>query len=70
MRDFFKGWRRKIGVLTLGLACAFAAAWIRSEVTCDSIQVIINGHKYRLYSYKSSLTLDEDAFYPLNGHLD
>lgn len=24
MGDFFKGWRRKTGVLTLALACVFA----------------------------------------------
>src|SRR5438105_3724804 len=30
MRDFFKGWRRKIGVLTLVMACVCMAAWVRS----------------------------------------
>src|SRR4051812_32510505 len=27
MREFFKGWRRKIGVVTLAMACVFAALW-------------------------------------------
>jgi hypothetical protein len=30
MREFFKPRRRKIGVMTLVLACAFAAGWVRS----------------------------------------
>ena len=30
MGEFFKGWRRKVGVLTLLIACVFAAGWIRS----------------------------------------
>ena len=30
MGDFFHGWRRKIGVVTLLMACLFAAGWVRS----------------------------------------
>jgi hypothetical protein len=30
MGDYFKPWRRKIGVLTLGLACVLMAARVRS----------------------------------------
>jgi hypothetical protein len=30
MRDFFKPWRRKIGTMSLGLACVFLAGWVRS----------------------------------------
>lgn len=30
MREFFKGWRRKLGVATLVMACVFAGAWVRS----------------------------------------
>jgi len=30
MGDVFKGWRRKVGIVTLGLACAFAAGWVQS----------------------------------------
>jgi len=29
MGEFFKGWRRKIGVVTLVLACVFAVDWMR-----------------------------------------
>jgi hypothetical protein len=30
MGNFFEGWRRKLGVLTLLMACVFAAGWVRS----------------------------------------
>lgn len=30
MNTYFRGWRRKLGVVTLLLACVFAAAWVRS----------------------------------------
>lgn len=36
MRVFFKPWRRKVSVLTLGLACVFAAIWIRCQSNCES----------------------------------
>ena len=35
MRDFFRGRRRKIGLLTLLMACMFAAGWVRSFVRGD-----------------------------------
>ena len=37
MRNFFNGWRRKIGMVTLILACLFAAGWVRSGIICDRI---------------------------------
>jgi hypothetical protein len=30
MGEFFKPWRRKLGVVTLVLACVFTAGWVRS----------------------------------------
>src|SRR4051812_3266689 len=37
MREFFKGWRRKAGVVTLVIACALAAGWVRSCVMLDIV---------------------------------
>ena len=37
MGDFFKPWRRKIGVVTLGLALLFMAGWVRSLSRCDTL---------------------------------
>ncbi len=35
MREFFRGWKRKVGIVTLLLACAFAAAWVQTFSACD-----------------------------------
>lgn len=37
MCDFFKPWRRKIGVATLVMACVFAAGWVRSFYFMDAV---------------------------------
>ena len=37
MGEYFKPWRRKVGVVTLLLACMFAAGWVRSLSIEDSI---------------------------------
>jgi hypothetical protein len=37
MREFFRGWRRKIGVMPLVVACAFMAGWVRSQALFDQI---------------------------------
>lgn len=37
MVEFFRGWRRKIGVLMLVLACAFMAGWVRSSSLQDVV---------------------------------
>lgn len=37
MGDYFKPLRRKIGVVTLAMACLFAAGWVRSRFIVDQI---------------------------------
>ncbi|MDB5345252.1 MAG: hypothetical protein JWP89_3629 [Schlesneria sp.] len=39
MREFFRGWRRKVGVVTLAMACALAILWGRSLIYGDSVTV-------------------------------
>jgi hypothetical protein len=36
MGQFFKGWRRKVGAVTLLTACMFMGAWFRSSVVADT----------------------------------
>ena len=36
MGDFFRGWRRRIGVVTLAVALVFMGGWVRSSVFHDS----------------------------------
>ena len=41
MGEYFKGWRRKVGVVTLLIACVFMAAWGRGQSgkAADDIRV-------------------------------
>ena len=39
MGDFFKGWRRKVGCVTLVMACVMAAIWVRSFVIIDAVDL-------------------------------
>ena len=38
MGEFFRGWRRKLGVVTLGLALGFTAGWVRSKTYFDRVE--------------------------------
>lgn len=39
MNGFFKSLRRKLGVVTLGIALLFAAVWVRSIIVCDNVRL-------------------------------
>lgn len=41
MREFFHGWRRKVGVVTLLMVCGLTGMWIRSRTVCDTIGIPI-----------------------------
>jgi len=38
MSEFFRGWKRKVGVATLIVACVFAALWVRGQTIKDVYQ--------------------------------
>ena len=40
MGEFFKGWRRKLGVVTLGLAVLMVAIWMRSQKSIATVVFI------------------------------
>lgn len=56
MREFFKPWRAKVGLVTLLMACFFMAGWMRSFFAFDQLYL----------SPKESL---EHVFDSFNGHL-
>src|SRR5579863_9508898 len=37
MREFFRGWKRKVGLVVLAIACLFVGGWVRSLSTVDFI---------------------------------
>lgn len=45
MREFFQGWKRKVGVVTLILACFVVGLWIRSLIVFDLIEVATWKHQ-------------------------
>ena len=56
MREFFRGWRRKAGVVTLVMACALTGLWMRSQHMRDSLQVrIADNAAYICISNESEL---------------
>ena len=43
MREFFNGWRRKVGVFTLLLTCLLTCGWFRSQRAFEVINCPIGG---------------------------
>lgn len=41
MGEFFKGWRRKTGVVTLVMACVVVSVWVRNHFYADHMQITI-----------------------------
>ena len=47
---YFKPLRRKIGVVTLVLACVFMVAWVRSQVVVDAMSITCSRWQHFLFS--------------------
>lgn len=48
MGDYFKPLRRKIGVVTLGIACLFVVGWVRSCGSNDWLRLVLREDKWSL----------------------
>jgi hypothetical protein len=64
MREFFHGWRRKAGVMTLVVALSAAGVWVRASVLCEQIDIQI-GHRHHMIT----LAHDGLAWLSMDGHL-
>lgn len=62
--EYFKGWRRKLGCITLGMACVLMIGWLRSLVVWDSIQFSIGGALQLIDSQAGSLTWSKFSDHP------
>jgi len=60
MGEFFKAWRRKIGLLTLVVACVFTAGWVRSYVILYTFEIVARKTKYSGSSMKGRIALYHD----------
>ncbi|HEY4260326.1 MAG TPA: hypothetical protein VGM98_09200 [Schlesneria sp.] len=58
MREFFRGWRRKVGCVTLALACIVTSLWVRSLSRADDVFLPFGDQAtIQLISQKSTLTV-------------
>ena len=49
--QFFKGWRRKVGIVTLILACLFSAGLLRSDHVLDRGTLRVSGLLFQVTSF-------------------
>lgn len=59
MREFFRGWQRKMGAVTLLMACVLLGVWLRSEIRYDSIALFIKPYRYGISSSIGRLRLQQ-----------
>jgi hypothetical protein len=58
LNTFFRGWRRKIGVLTLLITCVLTGGWLRSLSTQDTFTVGFGSSiQYKLISIAGQLII-------------
>ncbi|WP_010582797.1 hypothetical protein [Schlesneria paludicola] len=53
----FKSWRRKLGVVTLLMACLFEVGWVRSRYTHDTIKIQTAQSLYIIDSHQGTLVV-------------
>lgn len=51
MREFFRGWRRKAGVVLLVMACASLTVWLRSQIATDEVRIERRGTRDVFHSF-------------------
>jgi hypothetical protein len=57
MSEFFRGWRRKVGVVTLVMACVVGTGWVRSFTIQDTVDFPHWSHDRIDYSIASDNNL-------------
>jgi hypothetical protein len=55
MKEIFDGWRRKVGVCTLLIACVLSGLWMRSRVLHDSFYTNGNESSFQIVSVDRKL---------------
>lgn len=49
MRDFFKGWRRKVGLVALAMAVLTSITWLRSQFVTEIWTFTLVDRKHQVY---------------------
>lgn len=55
MRDFFRGWRRKVAVVALVMALVVFGAWMRSRFAFEGVAFTARGHQHMFATAHDSL---------------
>ena len=55
MSEFFKGWKRRVGCVTLVMACSFAATWSSSEYISDVVEVCVATRQFTIKSFRGKI---------------
>jgi len=58
--EFFKPWRRKLGVVTLVMACVFVGGWVRSEFIIDLLGITFPHDRHYVFSCRSCIWWKHD----------
>ncbi len=61
--EFFKGWRRKAGLVTLAMACVLMVGWMRSYLIIDAVSLGAVKQGQSLMSKGGRLGLTDQWFY-------
>ena len=69
MREFFKGWRRKAGLVTLAMAMLTATMWLRSELVTDIWTFTFADRVHQICLARQNIrwigaTLENRAYFP------
>ena len=61
MRDFFRGWMRKAGCVTLVMACVLTSAWLRSFSGYEQLwsQKFVEGTSYSVWLWGDGINLNK-----------
>lgn len=62
MGDFFRAYKRKVGVVTLGLACVLAVGWIRSQICEDRVRISIGNTVHTFESGRDNVHWSKSRF--------
>jgi hypothetical protein len=70
MSEFFHGWRRKVGVATLVMACLLSLIWVRSYFADDTLTIAASGGQHDLSSINGEFrwrAFSSTGLFPLFG---
>lgn len=70
MREFFRGWRRKIGCIILLIAFVLSVIWVRSYLADDLLTIAVGGGQHGLSSINGEFrwrAFSSTGLFPLFG---